>query len=92
MLDYQCLRSYDDLLEISGQIFKKVIITLQTLRIRQKRLNQTCTSSKSIMQVTRTIFPDSANFIEKKRVEVEIVGKSAYLWEKKIVSYTSSAR
>ena len=62
----QCLQSYDGLLEFLGQILKKVIITLQALRFIMNSLNQSCTSSKSIMQLTRTSFPDSVIFIEKE--------------------------
>jgi hypothetical protein len=48
---------------------KKTIITLQALRFKLNCLNQTYISLKSIMQLTKTIFPDSAIFIAKKRVE-----------------------
>ena len=40
---------------------KKAIITLQALIFKLNMLNETCISSKSIMQLTKTIFPDSAN-------------------------------
>ncbi len=56
-------------LKFSGQILKKTIITLQALRLKLKCLNQTYLSLKSMMQLTMTISPDSASFIEKKRVE-----------------------
>ena len=52
----------------SGQNLKKVVITLQALRFKQNGLSQTWISSKSIMQITETIFPHSAIFIKKKRV------------------------
>ena len=45
-------------------------------------LNQTCTSLKSIIQLTKTIFPDSVVFIEKKRVENWLWRKSAFCGEK----------
>ena len=54
---------------------KKAFITLQAFTFRPKRLNETCTSLKSIMQLTRTIFPDSAIFIEKKLLEWSCMGK-----------------
>ncbi len=40
--------------------------TLQALRFKLNCLNQTCISLESIMQFTKTIFPDSSTFIEKK--------------------------
>ena len=71
----------------SGEILKKIIITLQALRFKLKwqlnSLNQTCISSKSIMQLIKTIFPDSVIFIEKKRVEKWLWAKSEFLWAKK---------
>ncbi len=70
--------------KFSGQILKKTIITLQALRFKLNCLNQTCISLKSIMQLTKTIFPDSAIFIEKKRVENQFWRKSEFLWRKKI--------
>ncbi len=39
---------------------------------------------KSTMQLTQTSFPDSATFIEKKRVENRLWRKSKFLWRKKI--------
>ena len=63
------MQSYGRLLDISGQNLKKTIITLQVLRLKLNSLNQTCTSSKSIMQLTKTTFSDSALFIEKETVE-----------------------
>ncbi len=62
---------------------KKTIITLKALRFKLNCLNQTCISLKSIMQLTKTIFPDSAIFFEKKRVENRLWRKSEYLWRKK---------
>jgi hypothetical protein len=62
---------------------KKPIITLQVLRFKLKCLNQTCLSLKSIMQLTMTISPDSASFIEKKRVENRLWRKSDFLWRKR---------
>ena len=53
----------------SGQILKKTFISLQAFRFKVKRLNQTCTSSKSTMQLTTTLCSASAIFIEKKWVE-----------------------
>ena len=38
------------------------------------------------MQLTKTFFPNSAIFIEKKWVENRLSGKSAFLWGKKNVS------
>ena len=61
---------------------KKTIITLQALRFKLNCLNQTCLSLKSIMQLTKTIFPDSVIFIEKKRVENRVWRKSAFCGEK----------
>jgi len=55
--------------ELSGQIFKKAIINLKAFTFSPKRLNEICTSLKSIMQLTRMIFPDSVIFIEKKWLE-----------------------
>jgi hypothetical protein len=60
---------------------------LQALRFKLNCLNQTCISLKSITQFTRTIFPDSAIFIEKKRVENRLWRKSEFLWRKKNISY-----
>ena len=66
----------------SGQILKKTIVTLQALRLKLNSLNQTCTSSKSIMQLAKTSFSDSVIFIEKKRVENRLWAKSEFLWAK----------
>ena len=63
--------------------FKKPIITLQVLRFKLKCLNQTCLSLKSIMLLS----PDSASFIEKKRVENRLWRKSEFLWRKKNISF-----
>ena len=60
----------------SGQIDKKTITILQALRFKLNRLHQICISSKSMMQLTKTIFPDSAIFLEKKSVENRV-------WQKK---------
>jgi hypothetical protein len=73
-----------DFLKFSGEISKKSIITLQALRFKLNCLNQTCISSKSIMQLTKTIFHDSAIFIEEKWVENRLWRKSEFLWRKKI--------
>jgi hypothetical protein len=56
------------------QIQRKVmmvflIISDQILRLKLNSPNQTCISLNSVMQLTKTIFPDSATLIEKKRVE-----------------------
>ena len=37
------------------------------------------------MQLTKTIFQNSAIFIEKKWVENRLCGKSAFLWEKELI-------
>jgi hypothetical protein len=42
------------------------------------------------MQFARTIFPDSATFIEKKKIENRLWPKSEFLWPKKIKSLDSS--
>ncbi len=54
-------------LKFSDLNLKKTIITLQALRFKLNCLNQTCVSLKSILQLAKTIFPDSATFIEKYR-------------------------
>ena len=61
---------------------RKAIITLQELIFKLNMLNQTCISSKSIMQFTSTIFSDSAIFIEKLRVENRLWAKKEFLWKK----------
>ena len=43
------------------------------------------------MQLTKTFFPNSVIFIEKKWVENRLLGKSAFLWEKKKVSSGSAS-
>ena len=48
---------------------------LTKTNFKVKCLNQICISSKSIMQLTKSIFSDSAIFIEKKSVKKSIVGK-----------------
>ena len=54
------------------------------MRFKLNSLNQTFVSSKSIMQLTKTIFSDSAIFIEKKRVENRLWANSEFSWAKKI--------
>ncbi len=56
----------------SGQFLKKTIITLQALRLKLDSLNQTDKSLKLIMQLTMTIYPVPATFIEKKTVENQL--------------------
>jgi hypothetical protein len=41
------------------------------------------------MQLTKTIFPESATSIEKKRVENRLWRKSEFLWRKNNISFTS---
>ena len=53
----------------SGQNLKKSIIALQALRLKLDSVNKTCMSSKLSMLLFKTIFSDSAIFIEKKTVE-----------------------
>ena len=62
---------------------KKTFTTLQALRFKLSHLNQTWISFKSIMHLTKTIFFDSAIFIEKKTVETRLWAKSEFLWAKK---------
>ena len=52
----------------------KFELDLQAWRFKLNSLSQACISSKSTMQLTRTIFPDSVIFIEKKRVENRLRG------------------
>ena len=66
------------LLIFSGQIWKKTILTLQALTLKLRSLNQTCISSKSIIQLTKTTFKDSAVFIENNTVETRLRGKSEF--------------
>ncbi len=61
---------------------KKTVITLQALRFKLMYLNQTCISLKSIMQLARTVFFDSATFIVKKRIKNRLWPKSDFLWPK----------
>ena len=85
-LESQGLPSNDSLLIFSGQIFKKILITLQALRFKLNCHRQTCISSKSKMQLIKTIFPDSQSvvFIDKKRVENRLWEKVNFLSEKKV--------
>ena len=69
-----------DFLIFSGQIWKKSVINLQALRLKLKRLDQTFISSKSKIQLTKTIFSDSDIFIEKKTLENRLWAKSELLW------------
>jgi hypothetical protein len=69
-------------LEFLGQILKKIAITLQILRLKLKTLNQTCTSSKSIMQLPNTVSLDSAIFIEIKRWGLNCGEKVKFCGEK----------
>ena len=55
---------------------KKAIITLQAWRLKLKSFNQACISSKSIMQITMTIFAESAIVIEIKNCRKSFVGKN----------------
>ena len=65
---------------------RKTVITLQILKFKQNGLSQSWISSKSIMQLTKTIFQNSAIFIEKKCIENRLWGKSAFFWGKRINS------
>ena len=60
---------------------KKASISLAGINI----LNETCISSKSMMQHSKTHFSDSAIFIEKKTVEIRLWAKSEFSWAKKII-------
>jgi hypothetical protein len=53
----QYLQSNDCLFKFKGQILKKTVMTLQIMRLKLKTLNQTCTSSKTTMQLPNTISP-----------------------------------
>ena len=66
------LQIHDGLLGIFRPNVEKDHQTLQALRLKLKSLNQACISSKSIMQLTKTIFSDSDIFIEKKTVEIGV--------------------
>jgi hypothetical protein len=68
--------------DIWSEKIKNSIITPWALRFKLNSLNQTCTSLKSIMKSTKTIFLDSFIFIEKKRVENRLWRKSALYGEK----------
>ena len=57
---------------------RKSGITLQRLRFKQNCPSQSWISSKSIMQLTKSIFENSA--IEKKWVENQLWGKSGFSW------------
>ena len=58
---------------------------MQILRFKQNCLSQSWISSKSIMQLTKTIFHNSAIFIEKKWYKIDC-GKKWILWGKRINS------
>ena len=64
----------------SGQNLKNNIITLEAFRLKLYSLNEPCISSKSTIQLSRTIFSNSAIFMEKKRVENQLWVKSEFLW------------
>jgi hypothetical protein len=72
-LNLNACRVIIDFYKIWPGILKKTVITLQALRFKLKRL-------------ARTIFSDSATFIEKKRVENQLWPKSEFSWPKKIKS------
>ena len=69
--------------KIWPQNIKKAIITLQAWIFKLNDPNQTCISSKSIKQLTKTIFFDSAIFFEKKKVKNRLWAKSEFLWAKR---------
>ena len=71
---------------------RKTAITLLILRFKQNYLSQSWISSKSIMQLTKTIFQNSAIFIEKKWVENRLWGKSAFFWGKRINSLAARSK
>ena len=81
-LSLNACKVMEAVLIFSLQNLKKTIITLQALKIKLTSLTETCISSKSIMQLTETIFPDSAVFIEKKTVENRLWANSEFLWAK----------
>ena len=63
---------FNDLLIFFSKNLNKHIETLQGLRIKTKLtnvINQTCFSSKSMMQYCKTTFPDFVIFNEKNQVE-----------------------
>ena len=78
-----CRRAMLVFFKIWPENIKKAFITLQDLRFNLTSLNQTCISSKSIIQLTKTIFSDSAIFIYETRVENRLWAKSEFLWAKK---------
>ena len=86
LLEYQYLQSDDDLLQILAWEIWKTVITLQILTFKQNCLSQSWISLKSIVQLTKTIFQNSAIFIEKRWVENRLWGKSEFLWWKRINS------
>ena len=65
---------------------RKTVITLQILRFKRNWLSQSWISSKSIMELTKSLFQNSVIFIEKKWVENQLWGKSAFLLGKRINS------
>ena len=74
------------LFKIWPENIKKALITLQALRFKPNSLNQTCISLKSIMQLTKTIFSNSAIFIEKKRVANWLLAKVKFCGQNKMHS------
>jgi hypothetical protein len=71
--------------KVPKKILKKIkitMITLQALRFKLNTLNKTCISLKSIMQLTKPIFLDSATFMEEKRVK-KFCGEKARTMAKK---------
>ena len=77
MLESECLQSYDGLFKIWPENIKKTSIGLQALKLNLNSLNETCISSKSIMQINKNKknFADTAIFIEKKEGKRSVVGK-----------------
>ena len=72
----------------SGQILQMIIITLQALILKLTSLNRTCTSSKPIMQLTKTIFSDSAILIEKNTAGNQLcVGKKILFFITILISF-----
>ena len=64
---------------------------MQALTLKLNSLKESCTSLKSIVQLTKTIFPGSAIFIEKKTVENQLWAKSEFLGPKQfIITYSRS--
>ena len=64
---------------------RKTVITLQILRFKQNCLSQSWISSKSIMQLTKTIFQNFANFIEKEWLENRLWGKRGFCGGKELI-------